>query len=132
MSWSLGAKKNAYRRLIVFSKTIEPEHLVVCCRQAEYQNFRTKLQLNGAISMRPLADEQIHNYLAVANHPALWNIVQADPTLSELARSPLLLSMLTLAYEARSIPEWRTSSFLEGHHQYLLDVVYSTHAVARD
>jgi hypothetical protein len=84
-----------------------PDHLVVCCRLAEYQSCNTKLQLNGAIYLQPLTDEQVCNYLASANHPELWNHIQTDAELFELARSPLLLSMLTLAYETRSIQEWQ-------------------------
>jgi hypothetical protein len=80
-----------------------PDHLVVCCRLAEYQNCNTKLRLKGAIYLHPLTDEQVCNYLASANHPELWNHIQTDAELLALARSPLLLSMLTLAYETRSI-----------------------------
>jgi hypothetical protein len=84
-----------------------PDGLVVCCRLAEYQNCNTKLRLEGAIYLQPLTDEQVCNYLASANHPELWNHIQTDAELLELARSPLLLSMLTLAYETRSIQEWQ-------------------------
>jgi DNA polymerase III delta prime subunit len=97
-----------------------PDHLVVCCRLAEYQNCNTKLQLNGAIYLQPLTDEQVCNYLASAKHPELWNQIQTDAELLELARSPLLLSMLTLAYETRSIQEWR--NLTQERHQYLFDV----------
>lgn len=76
-----------------------PEHLVVCCRLAEYQNCQTKLQLNGAVHLQPLTEEQIHHYLSSGQSPEIWNDIQHAPELMELARSPLLLSMMALVYE---------------------------------
>jgi hypothetical protein len=99
-----------------------PDHLVVCCRLAEYQNCNTKLQLEDAIYLQPLSDEQVCNYLASTKHPELWNHIQTDAELLQLARSPLLLSMLTLAYETRSLQEWRDFSLPQERHEYLFDV----------
>jgi DNA polymerase III delta prime subunit len=82
-----------------FQQAFRPEQLVVCCRLAEYQNCQTKLQLNGAVHLQPLTDEQIHHYLISGQHPELWNEIQTAPELLELARSPLLLSMMALVYE---------------------------------
>jgi hypothetical protein len=105
-----------------FQQDYRPEHLVVCCRLAEYQNCNTKLQLNGAIYLRPLTDEQISAYLISAKYPELWNSIRADTELLALARSPLLLSMLTLAYEAILVKKWHTFSSTQERHQYLFDV----------
>lgn len=104
-----------------FQQEYRPEHLVVCCRLAEYQNCNTKLQLNGAIYLRPLTDEKICNYLVGARSPDLWDSIQADTELLELARSPLLLSMITLAYEERALQQWQKSSSRQELHQYLFD-----------
>jgi predicted NACHT family NTPase len=98
-----------------------PDHLVVCCRLAEYQNCNTKLHLHGAIYLQPLTAEQVCNYLARIKHPDLWNHVQTDAGLLELARSPLLLRMLTLSYETRLIQEWQNFRLTKERHQHLFD-----------
>jgi DNA polymerase III delta prime subunit len=98
-----------------------PDGLVVCCRLGEYQNCNTKLTLNGAVYLQPLTDEQIRSYVETSSHPELWNHIQTDAELVELARSPLLLSMLTLAYETRSIQEWQNFPLTQERHQYLFD-----------
>jgi hypothetical protein len=98
-----------------------PDGLVVCCRLGEYQNCNTKLTLNGAVYLQPLTDEQIRSYVETSSHPELWNHIQTDAELLELARSPLLLSMLTLAYETRSIQEWQNFPLTQERHQYLFD-----------
>jgi DNA polymerase III delta prime subunit len=105
-----------------FQKALRPEHLVVCCRLAEYQNCQTKLELNGAVHLQPLTDEQIHHYLSSGQSPELWNDIQAAPELLELARSPLLLSMMTLVYEKGPIDsKHRLAPTPEGR-KYLFDM----------
>ena len=90
-----------------FQEDFLPKHVVVCCRAAAYENYRIKLQLNGAIHLLPLTDDQIQRYLVNAGYSDLWQRVSADPHLAELARSPLLLGVLTVAYKESSTPERR-------------------------
>jgi DNA polymerase III delta prime subunit len=107
-----------------------PDGLVVCCRLGEYQNCNTKLTLNGAVYLQPLTDEQIRNYVETSSHPGLWHHIQTDAELLELTRSPLLLSMLTLAYKTRSIQEWQNFPLTQERHQHLFDV-YIEHMLSR-
>src|SRR5262245_1785363 len=105
-----------------FQQAFRPEHLVVCCRLAEYQNCQTKLELNGAVHLQPLTDEQIHHYLSIGQHPELWNDIHAAPELLELARSPLLLSIMALVYEEGPIKsKYRLGPTHEGR-KYLFDM----------
>ena len=79
--------------------------LVVCCRWEEYEQAQSKLeQLNGAIYLQSLSDEQIQQYLKSLNRSSIWNktIVNA-PSLLELCRKPLFLTMLVVAYQGRAI-----------------------------
>jgi TIR domain len=107
-----------------------PDYLVVCCRLAEYQSCKTKLHLQGAIYLQPLTDEQVCHYLAATKHPDLWNHLQTDAELLELARSPLLLNMLAIAYETRSVQEWENFRLKNERHQYLFDA-YIEHMLSR-
>jgi hypothetical protein len=100
----------------------KPEHLVVCSRLDEYQNSRAKLELNGAVFLQPLTDEQICHYLVSAKHPELWKNMQTDMDLADLARTPLLLRMAALTYETRPIPKWKDCGITHEHPRFLFDV----------
>ncbi len=105
-----------------FQQDFRPQHIVVCCRLAEYQNYRTKLQLNGAVRLLPLADDQIRQYLLRAESPALWQGISGDHEMLELARSPLLLRMTTVAYEETSPEEWQRLASASERQAHLFDV----------
>ncbi len=79
------------------------EHVVdiaVCSRTQEYEAGGRRLRLGGAVRLQPLTDEQVEGYLAGAG-PAVETVratLRHDPALREMAQSPLMLSILTLAY----------------------------------
>ncbi len=73
---------------------------VVTCRIKDYEALATRLNLAQAIVLQPLSLEQIDQYLGSMG-PRLAGLraaLQTDGTLRELAESPLMLSMMTLAY----------------------------------
>ncbi|EAZ94255.1 NACHT domain-containing protein [Crocosphaera chwakensis] len=78
--------------------------LVVCCRREEYEQAEIQLdELNGAIYLQKLTDQQIYKYLDNLKRSSLWENLQQDSDLLELARSPLFLSMLVVAYQGNAI-----------------------------
>ncbi|MGB8645113.1 MAG: NACHT domain-containing protein [Anaerolineae bacterium] len=98
--------------------------LAVCCRLAEYTQIALRLKLNAAIRLQPLTAEQVNAYLAEAGPrlAALRGVVQTDGALQTLAESPLMLSIMSLAYQdvpaealmsegVVSMPEQRTRLF---------------------
>ncbi|MDH5621709.1 MAG: NACHT domain-containing protein, partial [Gammaproteobacteria bacterium] len=74
--------------------------MVVCCRLEQYEELPVKLTLNGAICLRPLTDAQIDAYVeeAGAELAGLRTALRQDRVLQELARSPLMLNLMCLAY----------------------------------
>lgn len=70
--------------------------VVVSCRVRDYADIGKKIGLNGAITLRPLDDEQMQRYLR--RMPDLWEALRADDELREMARTPLLLSLFTFAF----------------------------------
>ena len=92
-----------------FIREIGLPGLAVCCRSDQYQELSVKLALNAAISLRPLTDAQIDGYVQDAG-AALGGLRSAlcdDPALRELARSPLMLNLMCLAYRDHSAQELR-------------------------
>jgi transcriptional regulator with XRE-family HTH domain/energy-coupling factor transporter ATP-binding protein EcfA2 len=78
--------------------------LVVCSRSADYLALPGRLKLRQAVVLQPLRREQVDEYLGSAGHKlqAVSNALHYDPTLQELATTPLMLSMITQAYQERS------------------------------
>jgi hypothetical protein len=79
-------------------------NLVVCCREEEYLAGEEQLlELHGAVCLQELSDGQIRDYLTQLQRGDLWQSVQNKPEFLELARSPLLLSMMVVAYQGQPI-----------------------------
>ncbi|MBD2254759.1 NACHT domain-containing protein [Nostoc parmelioides] len=98
-----------------------PLYLVVCSRNEEYNNYSTQLQLNGAIYLQPLTNNQICDYLTSINYIELWSTISSDIDLLELVKTPLLLSITVLASQEISVEEWQRLNSTENRLQYLLD-----------
>ena len=118
------------RAINLFLRDHRPSHFVVCCREAEYENLETRLQLNGAIRMLPFHDEQIREYLARAGSQDLWNKVIDDPDILELARSPLLLGMMASAHDEISRDTWQPVAPGLERRDHLFDL-YARHLLLR-
>jgi len=103
------------------NSTYRPSGIVVCSRQDEYSNFKTKLQLNGAVSLQALNTKQIQEYLSFISRQDIWNFIQTDPNLTELVRTPLFLSILVLIYKQISIGELKSLSSRKESIKYLLN-----------
>lgn len=74
---------------------------IVSCRIKDYAETGAKIALKGAVTLQPLNDEQMRDYLR--EMPDLWAALEQDDDLREVARTPLLLSLFTFAF--RDLPE---------------------------
>ena len=74
--------------------------LLVTARSQDYQALATRLNLDKAIVLQPLTPDQIDAYLAGRGSrlAGLRAALRTDATLRELAQTPLMLSIMTLAY----------------------------------
>ena len=75
--------------------------LVVCCRLMEYRWLPQRLKLNGAICLESLSSKEVNEFL-VGGGSQLAGLQQAlstDPVLQELSQTPLMLSIMSLAYK---------------------------------
>ncbi len=96
--------------------------IVVCSRIKDYEALDRRLRFQAALFIQPLTLEQIHHYLTKAGSElaALNTALQADTTLQELAKSPLMLSIMTLAYQGMSVTDLPELN-LEQRRQHLFD-----------
>lgn len=98
-----------------------PLYLVVCSRIEEYNNYSTQLQLNGAIYLQPLSNNQICDYLTSRSYIELWSTISNDSDFLELVKTPLLLSITVLSFQEVPIEEWQYLNSTTDRLQYLLD-----------
>lgn len=91
--------------------------VVVCCRLENYQQGRTSqgatlTQLEGAVILEPLGDEQIQQYLQNVGRSDLWRELKTSAEMGAMLepdregkpgflRSPLLLTIAAVAYEGK-------------------------------
>jgi hypothetical protein len=94
--------------------------LLVCSRREEYELYATKLDLNGAICLSPLTNGQLRDYLASLKMAHLWDTLQHDQDLLGLVRTPLLLSVSTLANEELDAAQWGKLQTTQERLDYLL------------
>lgn len=74
--------------------------VIVTCRVADYAEIGQKIALNGALTLRALADAQIRDYLR--DLPELWMALESDDQLRDVTRTPILLSYFAFGYKEAS------------------------------
>lgn len=96
--------------------------LVVCSRIIDYEALSQRLMVQQAIYVRALQPAQIDRYLNALNADltGLRQLLKADIAFQELARSPLMLNIMVLAYEGIS-PEDFPEMSVEAHRQQLFN-----------
>ncbi len=82
-----------------FIENHRPPGLVVCSRLAEYEWLPERLTFNGAICLEPLKPEDVDHFLETRRTQlaGLQQAVNVDPVLRELAQTPLMLDIMSLA-----------------------------------
>ena len=97
--------------------------VVVCSRSDDYLSQPTQLRLHTAVMVQPLTREQIDAYLvsAGAQVEALRVALSMDLDLQELATTPLMLSVLTLAYQGTPLDEITALDSLKTRKQQIFD-----------
>lgn len=95
--------------------------IVVCSRIKDYEVLSTRLQLQGAIYIQPLTLEQINHYLEQAGNQleAVKTLLKQDTLLQELAKSPLMLSIVSLTCQGVSVENLTQAGSIEERRQHL-------------
>lgn len=97
--------------------------MVVCSRIADYEALSNRLHLLGSIFIRALTPEQVNLYLDRMGEKlqAIKTVLQEDPVLQELAKSPLTLNVMTLAYQGKSVDELRQTDSIDDRRRSLFN-----------
>lgn len=97
--------------------------MVVCSRIAEYEALAVRLNLQGAILIHPLTQAQIDSYLASSGPQSglLQSALQQDPTLRELAETPLFLRVMGAISQTLPVSGPEELQTLEERRRLLFD-----------
>jgi len=97
--------------------------MVVCSRIQEYKELSNCLKFQSAIYLRSLTPEQICQYLdnIQADLTGLRDLIEGDTALQELAKSPLMLSIMVLAYEGLTAEDLPNNEVVEERRKQLFD-----------
>lgn len=97
--------------------------IIVSCRVEEYEAIKTKLSFEGAITLQPLTAEQISTYLDRFGNSlsSIRLLLGKDDVLKELAETPLMLSIMSLAYKDMKADQLVLSDNLEDQHRHLFN-----------
>lgn len=97
--------------------------MVVCSRIKDYESLSTRLKFQSAIYLRALTPIQIHRYLESSNSDltGLKALIEKDDALQELAKSPLMLNIMTMAYQGVAVQDLPTTGLLEERRRHLFD-----------
>lgn len=84
-----------------FSQDYGLTEIIVCSRVQIYEAVSQPLRFQAALFLHPLTSSQIQHYLDQAGEEfsGVNLALNTDPVLQELARSPLMLSVMVLAYQ---------------------------------
>lgn len=99
-----------------------PLHLVVCSRKEEYEDYEEMLQLNGAICLEDLMNEQIRDYFTSVNLGEFWESIKGSEKIVNFIRQPLFLAVTSIAYQQIDVEEWRNCNTERRAIDYLLGV----------
>jgi serine/threonine protein kinase len=98
--------------------------VVVCSRVKDYEALANHLKLNGAIVIQPLDDAQIGKYLDAlgADVAVVRELINRDEQLRELVQSPLMLSIMILAYRGKSAEDMPVFEDVEAQRKHLFEI----------
>ena len=97
--------------------------IVICSRLQDYEALRTRLQLQAALYIQLLQPVQVDQYLEQAGKQlqVLRILLRQNETLQELARSPLMLSLMSLAYQRKTHEDLPQTASIQEICQQLFD-----------
>jgi DNA-binding XRE family transcriptional regulator/GTPase SAR1 family protein len=113
------ARSACVKAINVYQQAHEFLPMVVCCRRAEYFVQATRVTLQQAVLIQPLTSEQIDDYLWSAGQQleAVRKVLDADPEFREMVKTPLMLSIVALAYQGKANGTIVTAGSLEARRQ---------------
>jgi hypothetical protein len=106
-----------------FMQTHGITEIAICCRIRDYQALKDRLILRSAVCIQPLTLDQINFYFDQAGEQlcTLKTVLQQDKEWQKLATSPLMLSIMSLAYQDLMPEQFTLNSNTESYRKHLFE-----------
>ena len=113
------ARLACIKAINAYQQTHELVPIVVCCRKTEYFAGSMRVALQLAVVVQPLTKEQISDYLASVGEQlqAVHKALEEDVEMYEVIKTPLMLSIVTLAYQGETSATFATAGSIEARRQ---------------
>ncbi len=97
--------------------------MVVCSRIKDYQALSNRLQVRGAICVQSLTSEQVNQYLDNAGEQlqGVKTLLQQDTAMQEMMKSPLTLSIVSMAYKDISVDNLQQFGSIKERRRHLFE-----------
>jgi len=118
------ARSACVKAVNAYQQAYELVPMVICCRREEYYVQAMRVALQQAVLIQPLAQQQIDEYLHRAGKQ-LEGVRQAfekDPEFQEMVKTPLMLSIVTLAYQGEASAIFVTADSIEAWRQQVFAI----------
>jgi DNA polymerase III delta prime subunit len=118
-----GQRNACVQALNLFMQNHGTTEIITCCRIQDYQLLADRLTLRSAICIQALTPGQINSYFELAGEhlSALKNVLHHDKMLQELTTSPLMLSIMSLAYQGFTQEQLVLGGKIEDYRKRLFD-----------
>jgi hypothetical protein len=106
-----------------FRHAYAPPGLVVCSRVTDYEEFETRLQLQGSVCIQQLTLQQVDEHLEQAGEQlaSVRAVLREDMVLRDMINTPLMMRIITLAYAGLPVEDIRSFGTLEERRQHLFN-----------
>lgn len=106
-----------------FRREKGPATMAVCCREVDYKAIASKLELEGAITVQPLARAEVSTYLEDLGQSmaGVRQLLREDPTLWELLDTPLMVDIVTRAYQNQPIESLKVVRGVQAQRKHLFN-----------
>ena len=117
-------REDCLKALNQFLQLYGRTEVVVCSRIRDYEALSERLKVKCAIYVQPLTAQQIDQYLDQAGEQllALSAVFSHSPDIKAFAASPLILSVMSLAYQGRSFNEFSNVDSAQDFRHQLFDM----------
>ena len=115
--------ESCIREINQFIREHKQTSIVICSRVQEYDSFTEKLKFQGIVELQPLNQEKISRYFDDSGKElaALKQMWLEDKSLKELAETPLMLNVMTIAYQGLAKQDIPRMGSAEEYRCHLFD-----------
>lgn len=98
--------------------------MAVCSRMQDYAELKAKLSFDGAIEIQTLTSKQVDGYFKRFGKglAGIWQALEKDNVLREMAETPLFLNIMMLAYKDTQSKDILVSENVDLPREQLFDI----------